>query len=386
MILDFRCNRCGKMLKIEADPGGRIRCPNCQGWTKVPALLGQLPHPNVPPNADAPPVPIAVRDESEEASPVVLAAIGVGMPWVISAIMHVGVFLIMLFIVMVTAPPAQQGQRADVFVDPVPAGPLGNFKDPAGGSSQAAAPRRLVKASPQPRDTTISPGPNDSKVELTYTGVGASVTGRDLRDGDHPGGGLYGLKPGPYEGGGARNIVFVVDRSGSMAKTFEEVKVEMLRCISRLLPEQKFHVVLFGDGRTIEGPRRWLVGAAMENRLAALEFLRDKQASGTTTALVALQRAFTVLATRPANESKLIYLVSDGDFSGLSGGSQYRAADGRMLGGNEAVLQWLADNNKGPKVYIHTVLLHSSDETAMKVLKAIAASNGGRFKYISTDE
>jgi hypothetical protein len=188
------------------------------------------------------------------------------------------------------------------------------------------------------------------------------------------------------KGGGARNIVYVVDRSGSMAKTFQEVKGEMLRCISRLLPGQMFHVVLFGDGLTIEGPRRGLVGAALENKVAALEFLLEKEASGTTTALVALQRAFTVLGTRPANESKLIYLVSDGDFSGLSGGSQYRAADGRMLGGNEAVLQWLVDNNKGPKVYIHTVLLHSIDETAVKVLKAIAASNGGRFKYISPDE
>ena len=171
-----------------------------------------------------------------------------------------------------------------------------------------------------------------------------------------------------------------------MAKTFQEVKGEMVRSISRLRPEQKFHVVLFGDGRTIEGPRRGLVEADLENKVAAVEFLRDTEARGTTTALVALQRAFAVLASRPAGESKLIYLVSDGDFSGLSGGSQYRAADGRTLGGNEAVLQWLADNNKGPKVYIHTVLLHSTDETAVKVLKAIAASNGGRFKYISPDE
>ncbi len=386
MKLDFRCNRCGKMLKIEADPGGRIRCPNCQGWTKVPALLGQLPHPNVPPNADAPPVPIAVRDESERASLVALAAIGAGMPWVISAIMHVGVFLIMLFIVMIAAPPAQRDTRAGAIVDPPPEGPVGKFKDP-GGSSQAAAQRRPVAKPTFPwRDPTISPGLSDSVVVLADPGVGHSVRGADLRDGKRPGGGLYGLEPRPYERGGARNIVFVVDRSGSMAKTFQEVKGEMGRCISRLVPEQMFHVVLFGDGKTIEGPRRGLVNATDGNKQVAWDFLKEQTASGTTTALVALQRAFAVLGTRPANESKLIYLVSDGDFSGLSGGSQYRAADGRMIAGNEAVLQWLADNNKGPKVYIHTVLLHSTDETAVKVLKAIAASNGGRFKYISTDE
>ncbi len=385
MTLNFRCDKCGKMLKVEAEPGGKVRCSNCRGWAKVPSLLGRLPHPNVPPYADARPVEIAVKDESEEASPVALAAIGTGMPWVISAIMHVGVFLIMLFIVMISRPPTPKVERSGPVWDPPPVGELGNFKEVA-GSSQAPAPRpQPVKAAPW-RDMVISPGPSDSVVELVETGVGHSATGRDLQDGDHPGGGFYGLVPGVDKGGGARNVVYIVDRSGSMAKTFEEVKGEMIRSISRLRPRQKFHVVLFGDGLTIEGPRRGLVTAALENKLAAAEFLRDTEARGTTTALVALQRAFAVLATRPANESKLIYLVSDGDFSGLAGGSRYRTADGRTLGGNEAVLQWLADNNKAPKVYIQTVLLHSTDESALKVLKAIARSNGGLFKYISTDE
>jgi hypothetical protein len=385
MKLDFRCDKCGKMLKLEADPGRRIRCPNCRGWAKVPALLGQLPHPHIPPDANADPVPIAVKDELEEASPVALAAIGAGMPWVISAIMHVGVFLIMLFIVMISTRLPRVDTGSTFTIDPRPDEVIGKFKDPA-GSSQAAAQRRLVKSHNRPRDMTISQGPGDSKVDITYTGVGSSVTGKDIRDGKNPGGGFYGLK-GPGEGGvGARNVVYVVDRSGSMAKTFEEVKGEMLRSISRLDPNQRFHVVLFGEGKTVEGPRRVLVNASLENKVAAVYFLSEKQASGATTALVALQRAFAVLATRPANESKLIYFLSDGDFSGLSGGSQYRASDGRTLDGNEAVLQWLADNNKGPKVYIHTVLLHSSDESAVKVLKAIAQSNGGRFKYISPDE
>jgi hypothetical protein len=374
------------MLKLEAEPGGRVRCPNCRGWTKVPALLGQLPHPHVPPEADARTVPIAVKDETEEAGPVALAAIGAGMPWVISAIMHVGVFLIMLFIVLITAPPPVREQGTEIFLPPSPAGPKWKIKDPAAGSSQAAAQRTQPVNVPPWRDPTISPGPSDRVVVLVDPGAGRSPKGRDLRDGKRPGGGIYGLEPGPDEGGGVKNIVYVVDRSGSMARTFEAVKGEMVRSISRLMPEQMFHVVLFGDGKTIEGPGRGLVEAALENRLAAGEFLHDKQASGTTTALVALQRAFAVLASLPARESKAIYLISDGDFSGVSGGSQYRAADGRTLGGNEAVLQWLAENNKGPKVYIHTVLLHSTDETAMRVLKAIAQSNGGRFKYISPDE
>ena len=137
---------------------------------------------------------------------------------------------------------------------------------------------------------------------------------------------------------------------------------------------------------TIEGPRRGLIDSSDKNKVAAARFLQEQTPIGITTALVALKRAFAVLAAAPANESKLIYLVSDGDFSGISGGSKYRSADGRTLKGNEAVLQWLVDKNAGPKVYIQTVLLHSTDQTAVKGLRTIATQNGGRFKYISPDE
>lgn len=389
MKLDFRCDKCDKMLKIEADPGDRIRCPNCRGWTRVPAILGQLPHPHVSPEAEFCSARIAVKDESEDATPVVLAAIGAGMPWVISAMMHVGAFLIMLFVMMVAAPVLPQGARADAPPGPNAPGLMGKFQFLPCGVDGQSSPPTLQVVTPHWRDPTIgrSPMPNATDIDFVDPGVGNSRLGKDLKDGTAPGAGLFGVPIyTDWFPGGVVNVVYVVDRSGSMARIFEEVKGEMIRSISRLRDEQKFHVVLFGDGLTIEGPRRGLVGATFDNKVAALEFLREKQAKGSTTALVALQRAFAILAARPANEGKLIYLVSDGDFSGLSGGSQYRAADGRTLGGNEAVQQWLAENNKGPKVRIHTVLLHSSDESAVKVLKAIAQSNGGQFKYISPDE
>jgi len=383
MTLDFRCEKCGKMLKLQADPGEKVRCTNCRAWTRVPALFGQLPRPNVPATAEA--VAIPVTDESEEESPVALSAIGASMPWVLSAIMHVGVFLVMLFIVMIASPTAPKMARALSF-DYSPPRPLSGFKNPKGGTGQSPAPaRRPVKISSK-RNTEISPGPSDKKVflENPFDGRGASVSGRDLFHGNAPGEGLFGIDP-PI-GGAPMNIVYVVDRSGSMARTFEAVKSEMIRSISRLRPGQKFHIVLFGDGKTIEGPRRWLIGAGDENKAAAVEFLQQQVPYGSTTALVALKRAFAVLAAAPADKSRLIYLVSDGDFSGLGGGSKYRTAGGRTLAGNEAVLQWLADNNAGPKVYIQTVLLHSTDETAIEVLKAIARENGGRFKYVSPDE
>ena len=391
MTYDFRCEKCGKMLKLRKDPGRRCRCPNCRGWTKVPPLLNELPHPNVPPNAERPAgeaVAIDVRQEPEHDHAVALKAVGSTMPWVLSALAHVGVFLIMILFFVIVSRSNPKIDTSQIIEMPPPTNVMGDPWKTSGGAKPRAAERRLIKIKHEPRDTMIAQGSNHRKVVLgePRDGDGISLEGDGPRDGR--GTGLFGIGDGDGDGprGGAMNVVYVVDRSGSMARTFESVKVEMVRSISRLSEKQWFHVVLFGDGETIEGPRRGLIQAEMDNKKSAGKFLMETEAHGSTTALVALKRAFRVLSARPRHESKVIYLVSDGDFSGMLGGSEYRRPGGGTLKGNEAVLQWLADHNKNAGVCVHTVLLHSADKTALRVLKQIAASNGGRFKYISPDE
>ena len=189
----------------------------------------------------------------------------------------------------------------------------------------------------------------------------------------------------------AHHIVYVVDRSGSMAPTFEHVRLEILKSISRLQPEQDFTIILFADNQFIEGPQKRLVSADLANKRAADSFLKDITASNTTTVLPALKRAFEVLKYADASKpGRLVYLLSDGDFAGMSGGSTYTAADGRALNGNDAVVQWLRENNpkdeaKG-RVQVHTFLYLSKDEEALKVMRTIARENGGWFKPISADE
>ena len=104
-----------------------------------------------------------------------------------------------------------------------------------------------------------------------------------------------------------------------------------------------------------------------------------------------LKRAFQVLKYADASKAgRVIYLLSDGDFAGMPGGSQYRTADGKVHRGNEAVIQWLRDNNpkeeKKGLIRVNTILYRNKDEEAMKVMETIAKDSGGRFKLISPDE
>jgi len=197
-------------------------------------------------------------------------------------------------------------------------------------------------------------------------------------------------RPGRYYSS-ASSIVYLVDRSGSMAPIFQEIQREILISLARLEPTCDFTIIYFGDNGYIQGPRRMLIGATLENKIEANRFLRDIAASGSTAALPALVRAFQVLKYGDARKrGRLVYLISDGDFAGLAGGSRYTTAGGKKLDGNEAVLQWLRDNNPKKErkglAHINTYLFGEPEEEAVKVMKAIAAENGGCFKHVAPDE
>ena len=389
MAVDFRCERCGRMLKVEAEPGERVRCPHCRRRLGVPAALASLPRPHLPPNAGPEPQTDGQYGQFSVAPPFMVTLAGI-MPWVLSAFLHFGLFLVMVFILMVSAEPQRKAAGpVRVFIPPPTMGTLGGFDNPRNklGSDGRDA-RRSVIHPQRDRDTTIDRGETDTRVVLLDPGAeGRKSSARAEIGLDN-----RGIRGGPefigtLVGPGVHNIVYVVDRSGSMAGSFDGVRLEMQRSISRLTPQHSFHVILFSDDEVIEGPRAWLVPADEANRERAGHFLQKQQAVGRTTALVALRRAFAVLRNADKNRpGKLIYLLSDGDFAGMTGGSRYRRADGRILNGNEAVLQWLRDNNRSGEVLINTFLLDSTDRAAIDVLRTIAREHGGQFKYVSPDE
>lgn len=395
MAVEFRCENCGKMLSVDAAPGSPVKCPHCRKKVTVPEALASLPRPHVPPNASPPPrpsAPSAEGQEDEEEEPVegeaVMGAMAMIMPWVISVFLHLGLFLIMLFLVMVSAGPGADGKNViipDAVLNTLRPGGVMDPKTKQLSRSQNE--KRTVVKRYTKREDRVDKGKTEKTVELlapSADGAKGGAAELGLTNSDSRGGPksrFFG------SGGNAYHIVYVVDRSGSMVASFDDVRFEMLKSISRLQPVQDFDIILFAENTVIEGPRHRLVPADHTNKLAAVRFMNAQRPAGATTALPALKRAFTVLKYADKRRpGKLIYLLTDALFEGMTGGSTYQTADGKTLQGHEAVIEWLKDNNKDRTVYINTFLYESKDPGAVKVMETIAQQHGGRFEQISSDQ
>ena len=159
--------------------------------------------------------------------------------------------------------------------------------------------------------------------------------------------------------GGARKIVYVVDRSGSMIDSFIYVQAELKRSISALRRSQKFHVIFFNSGEPLENPSKRLVSAIDAHKEQFFEFLDRVVARGGTKPERAIRRALAI-------EPDLIYLLSDGvDFQ-------------------PSLLGKLDEWNKRRRVRIYTVAY--LDQTGSALLERIAREHDGEFKFVSEDE
>lgn len=254
-----------------------------------------------------------------------------------------------------------------------------------------------IAASPQPRRTTIAPaaaavaptapGPEPMHpapasgeplrlADLTPSPYPAAALGPSLAPGSaSPLSEASPLGPGlafhapPRSsllgaGGNAHHVVYVIDRSGSMIGTFDEVRRAVLLSIGHLRDDQDFHVILFAQGRAIESPPARLVPPTEDNKLQAATFLAAARAGFHSDPLPALRRAFDVLADAPGG-GKLIYLISDGVFP-----------DG------PAVTSVIRSRNKDKLVRINTYYCGGDDPSAQAMLQTIARNTGGLFRLV----
>jgi hypothetical protein len=209
----------------------------------------------------------------------------------------------------------------------------------------------------------------------TLVGGGAWPVGSDQADsGRSWGGGLAGGAGGPnppssFFGAGtaARHVVYVLDRSGSMLDSFDDVCRQALTSIGRLSADQDFHIILFADNTAFEMPAGLLVPPSRDNKLAAAEFLQSVRPAFCSDPAPAMRRAFDSLATAGPG-GKVIYLLSDG-----------------LLPDADGLLRLIAERNTARQVRINTYLFGARDEAAAEAMHRIARDNGGVFKQLNPE-
>lgn len=387
MVVDFRCEKCGKLLSLEAEPGSTVRCPHCRRKLTVPEALAALPRPHVPPNAppDGPPVhdgPAPWEDDETTGPDSMMMVMAHLMPWVISIFFHMGLGLIMTFVAMIVVHSRipEHVTIPDAFLTDNPGGVMNPGNRDLEMSVRQPIPteqeHHAVREAAIPRDI----GKTDKRIDLIGIGAGGMQGGALATFGLDEGGAEAGTRSRFFgQGGNALHIVFVIDRSGSMVDTFDYVRQEMLMSISRLRPPQDFHVILFAsdEGRkyeddapaVLENPPKKLVPADFEQKEKAAEFLSTVHPGGRTNPIPALRRAFAVLRASNVLPGKLIYLLTDGVFSD-----------------NETVLRAIREENSGSKVLINTYLYDFRAPTAVSVMRQIADESGGRYRYVPVNE
>jgi len=172
-------------------------------------------------------------------------------------------------------------------------------------------------------------------------------------------------------GGNAKRIAFVCDASGSMLNMFDSLRVELRKSVSSLIPIQSFNVVFFRDEGLQAADLRTLLIATPENKRKTFEFLDTMSPHGQTNPIPALEAVSKM-------QPELIYLLTDGDFSGP---------------GNAAVVEYCQKQFGATKTKINTIAFvareskdNPTDLEYVKVLQQIAKSSGGKFKFVTDDD
>lgn len=166
----------------------------------------------------------------------------------------------------------------------------------------------------------------------------------------------------------ARRIVYVCDASGSMLNTFDSLRTELRKSIDGLRAVQSFNVIFFQNQNYSTIDKSGLVPAVPANKRRAYDFLDNSCVGGQTDPIAALELAF-------AQKPELIFLLTDGDFSGS---------------GNDAVVAFCKQRAGGVK--INTIAFLGKDRqdpqqlSFVRALETIAKNSGGRFRYVTQDD
>lgn len=386
MTSRFQCPECGELLATADGRPGSVLCPRCGIKATSPAALSGLPRPQPPLRR----IPVEHPPEPPRRIEV-LPAMARAMPWLFSAFFHLGLAMIFIFIAMVTTirRPPPTGPAVDFsFSDPPPAvttglparRPRNDLKLPRKeGGREAGAPERDIRSDldrnagdPMKIIGGAKVGLEDTddvrKTGVAFLGIKAGLSDGRGEDGDGDGR-ERGPGPGPIDGGGVADIVYLIDRSGSMIDSFKRVREELVFSVARLDPRHRFHVILFADGRPLEKRPRAMTPATATHKIALVDFLEPVRSCRQTDPIPAINRAFDVLGGTGGRRGKVIFMLTDGVFPD-----------------NELVLATIRGRNARRDVAINTILYGYRPPEAERVMRRIAEENFGQYRYVSPDE
>ncbi|MBT3279243.1 MAG: VWA domain-containing protein [Phycisphaerales bacterium] len=171
------------------------------------------------------------------------------------------------------------------------------------------------------------------------------------------------------------NVLYLIDRSGSMLDTFDEVKLEMILSISQMSSTQKLHTILFKGDKPQE-PKLKTIPAELtdENKLVIAKFLNNVVPIGRTDPIPAIMRAYEIASAKETTgKTTTIYLLTDGLFP-----------DNTTLVQTIKTLQ--AALPAGKTVKINTILYSNKPAEAVKVMEEIATLTGGEYKFVPQED
>ena len=214
--------------------------------------------------------------------------------------------------------------------------------------------RSSFQADPVLTDGDLTEGIGEGISAAEVSALDSGGFGGGTGQGDGTGSGFFGVNVR------GERFVYVVDGSRSMnhphdslAKTrFRRLKIELVRSISRLQPDQQFYIIFFNEF-ALRMPSPTMQYATPASQMRYLKWMTGVRADGDTDPRMALAAA---LRLRPDT----IYFLTDGSFPAK-------------------VEKDLRRMNAG-RVTIHTYAF--GNRAAEDLLKAIAQNNGGRYRYI----
>ena len=275
-----------------------------------------------------------------------------------SAAFHLGLILLMLFIVNPPGEKKKPFEMASVHVDIRSNRPkMLPFKPIERGTRRDESARRPTTPMPDPH-RPVAPVVPDGKSKPTWKPPGEPGELGEPTPGIGDGDRGEGSPQDPFPTHTAKRVVFLIDKSGSMFDFFDHLRVHLAQVVTDMEPYQKFELIFFDEGA--EAWQGRLVGASGGRKRAARQFMNGIRTDGRTKPDKAIRMA---LALKP----DLMFILSDGEF-------------------DTKVVDLIAKLNKGRKTQINTLYAHEQEGGQADNLRRIAQENRGQYRRIGAGD